>query len=299
MKANARRLSLLLLLLLGAGFADRGREARASELVVSPSPFRLIAAGVHFDGSDADPGTFDLALTHKGKLYGDSNVPADGFVVKDLRTEAVAVYQPLELAKSAGWLEKGKEYEAGNNIWGIRRSRDTIWMGTHGFGVFAFDTNTRRWTRYDTETAPAPGERLTWVFHADAEYVFASNFHVFSNRHRRWMKIAAVPMSHVSQLGTNTGSLAVAIEFDLRVYKDEPSLPLSVAYALERPDHVSLTEDGSAYVFEYVHDSQHKNGAPKTVFKIERAQLARAFGRLRGSPAARRDPNGLRAGSRR
>ena len=274
----------LLLVTLAAALclAPAARGGRAGEPLFEPSPLRLVASGVEFRGRAEEPGDVLGWLTYKGKLYADSNVPPDGFVVKDLSTGAFTTYQPLELALSAGWLDRRGRYEAGNNIWGVRRSREVIWMGSHGFGVLAFDTRDGRWSRHDARLAGAPGERATEVVYADDEYIFVSGFNIYSVARARWLRLAGVARRDVERLGTNLradGSVGpVAVSLDLRRYASAAHLPLPPHPYVTKPDEIRPAEDGAGYVFRFIH-SREDNGAPETVFRLRRAQLEAAFRR--------------------
>ncbi|MGH9942781.1 MAG: hypothetical protein ACRD9R_10555 [Pyrinomonadaceae bacterium] len=288
MKLKLLKLSFLLSLVCGGGSPARAQAPPADDLRVTPSPLKLIASGIRFAGVQESPGTDITGFIYKGRVYTDSNVPPDGFVVKDLSTDVETVYQPLELAKAAGWLNKRKRYESGNNIWGIQRSGDTIWMGTSGFGIFAFDTETGLWARHDTQVKPSPGKGMATVFYADDDYVFVGGFHIFSVKRRQWVNVLAVPRRDVVALGTNQPaprSLNVAsMRLDCRGFAHESRLIIQPTFRhgycdLSVPGRVTLSGERTAYVFEYFH-SHEDNGAPKTIFTIAKKHLEEAFTKL-------------------
>ncbi|HEX8843601.1 MAG TPA: hypothetical protein VF791_03105 [Pyrinomonadaceae bacterium] len=268
----------LFLLLTAPAALCQTQAADSNGLQVSKSLFQLKASGVRYDGVNERPGTYysGSKLTHEGKLYTDSTVPPDGFVVQDVDTDSFTVYQPLELAKAAGWIDKKKKYKAGNNIWGIQRSGDVIWMGSSGFGILTFDTATKRWSRYDVRDTPIPGGHGPVVFYADSDYVFISGFHIYSVKHQKWLKVDAVPMRNVTKLGTNRGGLPVQIEFDLRPLAGEKYLSINYHTHVDIASKVSLSPDESAYIFFFSHSEAHP-----TEFRIEKWELEWAFSQMR------------------
>ncbi|HKC66047.1 MAG TPA: hypothetical protein VKB86_20555 [Pyrinomonadaceae bacterium] len=274
-----RRFNFLILffLLIAAPALCQTQATDSNELQVSKSTLQLKASGIRFDGVKERPGTHyhGSELTYKGKLYTESSVPPDGFVVQDIATDTFTVYQLVELARAAGWIDKNKSYEARNNIWGIQRSGDVIWIGSPSFGVLAFDTIKNVWSRYDVEDARKPGAYRPFVFYADSDYVFASGFHIFSVKRQKWIKVDAVPIRNVTRLGTNIG-LPVQLEFDLRNFANEKYLPIRYETHVDTPDKVLLSADKSSYVFYFRHSDAHP-----TEFRIEKWELEWAFSQMR------------------
>ncbi len=263
----------LILLAASVSFAQTNPD---DYLRVAPSKLQLRASNVRFTGKPVKRGDYTERgpkLTHDRFVYFWSDVYEDGLIARDIKTGTATVYQPTELALAAGWIKKEKDLRPRNNVWGIERSGDQIWMGTDGFGILSFDTKTKLWERHDFSSDAKPGRGKFFIFYADEDYVFAAGFNIYSIKHKRWLRIEAVPVRYVRSFGHNTGGMPVQILFDLRRYAKEKYLPLTEPnYSpLYWPDEMKLTEDGSSYVLRF----QPKESP--TEFIIEKWQLDWAF----------------------
>ena len=274
MKSFARCLFLLALMMLPVANASRAQTNPDDYLRVAPSKLQLRASGVRFKGKPVKPGDYTERgprLTHNGIDYFWSDVYEDGLIAQDQKTRATVVYQPTELALAAGWIKKDKDLDPRNNIWGLGRSGDRLWVGTDGFGILSFDTKIKKWDRYDSYADAKPGRGKSFVFYADDDYVFAVGFNIYSIEHKRWLRIEAVPVRDVRSFGYS--GWEVQLPFDLRRYAKEKYLPLTDPYysPLLWPEEMKLTEDGSAYFLQF----QPKDSP--TEFIIEKWQLDWAF----------------------
>jgi hypothetical protein len=282
MKANRFRLPLILLFAV-SGLAQTESE---SNLRVVPSLFRQIGKSVRFAGRDPrHVSHYAPEIAYNGVTYYFSDDDLDGLVAEDGKSGKRVIYEPTELAIAAGWLKKGagkKETSEGeeeepvrNHLRGYYRAGDVIWMGTDGFGVLAFDTKRKVWTRYDTEASPRPGREMAGIFYADEDYVFATGFNVYSQKYRSWIKVDAIPTRYVRHFGYS--GIYVQMPWSLTKYAQEKFLPLNVSpplFMLQWPDKATLRDDGEAYIFESGHDES------LTEFIIEKWQLEWAFSQV-------------------
>ncbi|HEY0323162.1 MAG TPA: hypothetical protein VGC66_19550 [Pyrinomonadaceae bacterium] len=282
-------LSTLLLFFATPGFAQTESD---SHLRVIPSPLKLQGAGVRFAGKPVKSvSSYEEKLVYNGVAYYFSDDDLDGLVAEDLKSGARVIYEPTELAIAAGWLKKSTKKKVSsesdddndavrNYIRGYARSGDVIWMGTDGFGVLAFDTKKKVWARFDSEAQPLPGRRSHHIFYADEDYIFAGGFHVYSNKHKRWLKIDGIPTRYVRSFGYS--GWQVQLPWSLTKYAKEKFLPLGVYpeyMALWTPEKVTMRDDNEAYIFEFTAAE-----AP-TEFTIEKWQLEWAFSQMELNPA--------------
>lgn len=275
----------LILLCAATGFAQTNTD---SYLRVIPSGLKLRATGVRFAGKPVERGDIYVdgpKLIYNGVAYYASNSSRAGLVAEDLKTGALTIYESVELALAAGWLKKRPsrkemDEESRKLVRGYQRSGDIIWMGMDGLGVLAFDTKLKQWTRYDFDAPQRLGRAFAEIFYADEDYVFGRGFHVYSNNHKRWLKVDAVPTRYVRSYGYS--GPYVQVSTDLTKYAREKYLPLGVYpeyLMLGYPSKVTLREDGEAYIFEF-----EPKAAP-TEFTIEKWQLEWAFSQMTLNPA--------------
>lgn len=275
---KATRLVLLPALLLLVATGGLSQTESDSQLRVIPSRLKLQSEGVRFAGREIEEGIFadGPKLVYEGFAYYSTLDERGGLVVEDLKSRARVLYEPTELALSAGWLKgRGSAKEGDilrNHLRGYARSLDTIWMGTDGFGILAFDTNRKVWARYDSEAQARPGQTMSSIFYADEDYVFAGGYNVYSQKQKRWIKVDGIPTRYVRHFGY--ADIYVQSPWSLLQYAKEKYLPLSEpskVYGLWWPDKVTLRDDGEAYTFEFGHDES------LTEFTIEKWQLDWAF----------------------
>jgi hypothetical protein len=277
MKPN---LLVLPLVLLFAATCFAQAEAEGN-LRVAPSQYRQIGKSVSFAGKELKGNGVSIdweKFIYDGVAYYSTDGERDGLVAEDLKTKARVIYEPAELARAAGWLKKGKAATEGkdeesprNRLNGAADSNGVIWMGTEGFGFLAFDTKRKTWARYDVEAEVAPGKRSCMVFFADDEYVFGGGFQVYSTKHKRWLKIDAIPTRYVSSFGYS--GIYVQQMWGTTRYANEKYLPLNeypLSNALMIPEKVTMRDDREAYIFEF-------RGEKPTEFSIEKWQLEWAF----------------------
>jgi hypothetical protein len=251
------------------------------QLRVASSAIRQRAANVRFNGRELKSNGVSIEMEkiiYDGVAYYSTDGDRDGLVAEDLKSGSRVIYEPTELALAAGWLKKsaakketGDDEMLRNMLRGTAGSGGVIWMGTDGFGFLAFDTKRRVWARYDVEAEVAPGKRSCYVFYADNEYVFGAGFQVYSTRHKRWLKIDAVPTRYVSSFGYS--GIYVQQMWGTTKYAKEKYLPLNTypeSQVLSIPEKVTMRDDGEAYIFEF-------RGEKPTEFAIEKWQLEWAF----------------------
>lgn len=273
-KMKASLFTLLLLLCAPYALAQDASD----NLRVIPSGLKLKAEGVRFVGLPVKRGEVweDYPrLVYNGVAYYASSSSRHGLVAEDLKTGALTIYEAVELELAAGWIKErpsAKEEWPRRLVRGFQRSGDVIWMGMDGLGILAFDTRRKTWARYDYEGKFPLGHAFTEVFYADDDYIFVRGFHVYSKRHKRWLKIDGVPTSYVRSFGHSGWPVQVMV--DLRRYATEKYLPLGTYpeyLMLGYPNKVSLREDKEAYIFEF-----EPRDSP-TEFTIEKWQLEWAF----------------------
>lgn len=275
LKIKARGLVMLLLLLCASSvFAQDASD----NLRVIPSGLKLKAEGVRFAGRPVKRGDIyeDYPrLVYNGVAYYASSSSRHGLVAEDLKTKELTIYEATELELAAGWIKErpsAKDDGTRRLVRGFQRSGDVIWMGMDGLGILAFNTKRKTWTRYDYEGQYPLGHAFAEIFYADDDYVFGRGFHVYSNRHKRWLKIDGVPTSYVRSFGHS--GFPVQVIVDLRRFASEKYLPfgtypeyLTLAY----PEKVTLREDKDAYIFWF------EPASSPTEFTIEKWQLEWAF----------------------
>jgi hypothetical protein len=289
MKANLFVLPLMLLFAANC-FAQGEADGH---LRVSPSAFRQRAANVRFTGSELKGNGVSIEwekFIYDGVAYYSVDGERDGLVAEDLKSHARLIYEPVELARAAGWLKKsagkkettdGQDKESLRNMLnGAAASNGVIWMGTDGFGYLAFDTKRKTWARYDVGAEAAPGKRMCHVFYADDDYVFGAGFQVYSTKHKRWIKIDAIPTRYVSSFGYS--GIYVQQMWGTTKYANEKYLPLNeypLSQVLMIPEKVTMRDDNDAYIFEF-------RGEKPTEFAIEKWQLDWAFSQAELNPTA-------------
>ena len=285
-KNRAARLIPPLILLLLCGARGLAQAEADGHLRVVQSPLKLQGEGVRFNGKQLTRDYVTVAgekLVYNGVAYYFSDDDLDGLVAEDLKSRALVIYEPTELAITAGWLKKRVRRKESkddddtvcNNVRGYARVGDVIWMGTDGFGILAFDTKRKEWARYDVEAQPRPGRDSASIFYADEDYLFVGGFHIYSNKQKRWLRVDGVPTRYVHSLGYS--GMYVQVMWDLRRYAREKYLPLSEypnSLALGMPRKVTLREDGEAYIFKF------GQGEAYTQFTIEKWQLEWAFSQV-------------------
>jgi hypothetical protein len=234
-------------------------EPRA-RLRTSLSPLKLLAPDVKYDG-EALPRPPDRITGEKfaiDRVAYYRAIMESGLVAEDLATNTARAYRMFDLAIAAGWYERrGNEYLP-QDIRGLCRQGNRLWMGSNGVGVLAYDTKNRTWLRYSLQEAPVPGFHVT-VLYGDEDYVFATygyrkevptaepSLHVYSTRQQRWLRIVAVPARDALRLGTSEDLPKVAMGWDHRRFANEPYIPIGgrATLSVPPPNKITRRPDGS------------------------------------------------------
>lgn len=197
--------------------------------------FRLLDSNVRFDGVKADRDDVCIHrdnIVYGGRHYFWSDADMDGLFVEG-GAEPSKVYQPYALALRAGWHKKRGDSEPNNNVWGLFESGGTIWMGTNGLGVLAFDPRQGVWSRYDWQRRARPG-LTTYLNFVDERHLFFSNSQgsfVYSLKQDVCAQLAICPYCSVEVTRSKDGS-TYQLETELYL-SSKNSYVVSVA-ALER-----------------------------------------------------------------
>lgn len=274
----------------GAAVAQPG-ESPAGALRVSPSGYRLLASGVRYAGvarrPDMDEAAVKWRREHRpgvvagGRAYYVAHIIRgglgyEGLAEEDLRTGGWTLYPMSGLAVAAGWYRPagGRTDGYPNSVGGLYLAGETLWMGTNGMGVVAYDTRRRTWARYDRKREVVAG-RHVHLNYADADYAFVTDgefpsaaMHVYSARRRGWRRLDAVPTKNVTSYGHTGPYTQVTVNHAQHAHKEYLPVDWSVAML----DRVTPLADGTGYEFEqkFTEDS-------RTVFRIHRQQLGAAF----------------------
>ncbi|NQU75216.1 MAG: hypothetical protein HQ546_02740, partial [Planctomycetes bacterium] len=259
----------------------------APPLRTSPSPFRLRASGVKYVGAvlprpPAGPDGRKIVLA--GVAYYRS-IMAGGFVAEDLAAKKARVYPMFGLAIAAGWYKMKDSGYLPSDIRGLYRQGKLLWMGSNGVGVIVYDTKAKTWARHDVKGVPVRGHHVT-VFHADSEFAFAAHgwhpevpiaepsLHVFSVKHKRWLRITGIPSKDALRLGHSEG-LIVSRGWDYRPYGRQEYVPLggTKTPGLASPRQLVRRPDGS-YLLRYGHPQRESS---LTELVVRPANLRAAF----------------------
>ena len=272
--------------------ADAVGQASCSDqalLLTGPSEFRLLATDVSYGGQEDAPYTTRQAedlrrgVMTKHTVYYDASGIGLGFNHGGLAAESLSnsswrVYPMFGLALSAGWYKpEGNEADGGypENIRGLFRVGNTLWMGSDGVGIITFDLKKKTWSRFDLKANPIPGHHMN-LMRADQEYAFigvgefpGGGLYVYSMKKRRALRLRAVPTACVSSYGNNSGEL---VQIGLNHLSNVKDGFLPIDWSLVHFDVVTPINRKQAYRFE-----KHVSQRSKTIFTITKRQLARAF----------------------
>ena len=271
--------------------ADAAGQASCSDralLLTGPSEFKLLATDVTYGGEEDAPYTTRQAedlrrgvITKHAVYYDASNSLGfnhGGLAAESLSNSSWRVYPMFGLALSAGWYKpEGADADGAypENIRGLFRVGNTLWMGSDGVGIIIFDLKKKTWGRLDLKATPIPGHHMNLLY-ADQEYAFigvgefpGGSLQVYSMKKRKSLRLRAVPSACVSSYGNNSGELVQIGVNHLDNVKDGF---LHFDWSLVHFDVVTPINRKQAYRFE-------KQLSPRTstIFTITKRQLANAF----------------------
>jgi hypothetical protein len=273
-----------------AGSASAQASGKPDTLLVSASPYKRLASEVRYAGksqrafgdeqkvrSRLTADRFVIAGTAYYRQLWMSGLNYEGLISQDLADGSWTVYPLFRLAIAAGWYApagKADDEYLPDSPQGVFRVGDTLWIGSNGVGVLAFDASRKLWSRYDVKTTPILGDHAT-VRYADEEYLFVvagefpnPSLHVYSMKRDAWLRLRAVPTTSVSSYGWSDGLYQVS--WDHRPFATKDYLPID--WSLAHPHELTGTADGSGYRFDNPYSKRSR-----TTFTVSRAQLARAF----------------------
>jgi hypothetical protein len=266
-------------------------------LITSVSPMRLLASDVKYDGQllQGKPRRSVGEAISIGNIAYYQAVNERGLIAEDPASKTATAYRPFDLAVAAGWCQPKEGGYLHQDIRGLYREGNRLWMGSYGVGVLAYDTKTRTWSRYSPQKTPVPGLYVT-VLYGDDEYVFATYYataerslQVYSTRHQRWLRIVAIPTRNAVRLGTSKDLPRVAVGWDHRRFADQPYVPIGGrdTLSVSPPDKITRRPDGS-----YLLRSGHRETESSwTDLVVRKAELETAFAHFgpppRGDAAAR------------
>lgn len=279
--------------------AEKAKADLDARLRALPSPLKRVAAGIRYGGvAGRDHEHRAARIILRGKEY---SLPAFGgpLVEADLKTGKSVEYSMSGLAMAAGWANQDQARRMSKSVRGLFRQGSKLWMGTSAVGVIVYDTLTKTWARHDDRLAAVVAHH-TRVIYADPEYAFVSywhkaiseanaSLHVFSVKHRRWLRIAAVPTRDALSLGSTLG-MGNAVEFDHRrkyANRRHVSIGGQESPELARPAKIVRRAD-DAYLLRYAWSGRNNERKSETELLVRCRDVRAAFNRLAPARPTRR-----------